>query len=160
MKKKVILLTLFFCLVHHSIYTWGFFAQYKINKMAVFTLPESMNTFFFNHQLIEDNAVSADKRRYTDINEAPRHYIDMDYYSKDNPFEEVPKKWRDAVFKYSKDTLLEYGILPWHINKQYYSLVEAFKQHDVNNVIKLSSDIGHYISDAHVQLHNTLNYNG
>lgn len=161
MKKKVILLTLFFCLVHHSIYTWGFFAHYKINKMAVFTLPESMNTFFLNHiQLIEDNAVSADKRRYTDINEAPRHYIDMDYYSKDNPFEEVPKKWRDAVFKYSKDTLLEYGILPWHINKQYYSLVEAFKQHDVNNVIKLSSDIGHYISDAHVPLHTTLNYNG
>ncbi len=161
MKKKVILLTLFLCFGHFTIYTWGFFSHYKINKMAVFTLPESMNTFFLNHiQLIEDNAVSADKRRYTDINEAPRHFIDLDYYNEDDPFAVMPKEWKDAVEKFSKDTLLEYGILPWHIKKQYYLLVEAFKQHDVEDVIRYSSDIGHYIADAHVPLHTTLNYNG
>jgi len=129
--------------------------------MAVFTLPESMNSFFLNHiQLIEDNAVNADKRRYTDEDEAVRHYIDIDYYSEENPFDVVPKKWEDAVEKFSKDTLLEYGILPWNIKNQYYYLVEAFKQHNVEDIIRYSSDIGHYVADAHVPLHTTLNYNG
>ena len=74
MKKKVVLLILIFFLGHHTIYTWGFFAHYKINKMAVFTLPEEMNAFFLKHiQLLEDNAVNADKRRHRVVNEAPRH---------------------------------------------------------------------------------------
>jgi hypothetical protein len=161
MKKKVVLLILIFFLGHHTIYTWGFFAHYKINKMAVFTLPENMNTFFLNHiELLEDNAVNADKRRHRVVNEAPRHYIDIDYYSTDKPFEVVPRKWHDAIEKYTEDTLLAYGTLPWNIKNQYYSLVESIKQHNVKAIIKYSSDIGHYIADAHVPLHTTLNYNG
>jgi hypothetical protein len=129
--------------------------------MAVFTLPQSMNTFFLNHiHHLEEKAVDADKRRYTDENEAPKHYIDIDYYSIDSPFVVMPKHWNDAVIKFTEDTLLEYGILPWHIKNQYDVLVKAFKNHQIDKVIRYSSDIGHYIADAHVPLHTTLNYNG
>jgi hypothetical protein len=34
------------------------------------------------------------------------------------------------------------------------------KEEDVNRILRLSAEIGHYISDAHVPLHTTSNYNG
>jgi len=159
--KKIFFILLFFLFCHQSLFTWGFFAHYKINKMAVFTLPQSMNSFFLNHiHYLEEKAVDADKRRYTDENEASKHYIDIDYYSVDSPFIVMPKNWDDAVNKFTEDTLLEYGILPWQIQRQYALLVNAFRNHQVENVIRYSSDIGHYLADAHVPLHTTLNYNG
>ena len=72
----------------------------------------------------------------------------------------MPKKWDDAVAKYSEDTLIKYGILPWHINKQYHILVKALKEHKIERSINLLSDLGHCIADAHVPLHTTLNYYG
>jgi hypothetical protein len=160
MKKALLSLILIF-LLNESVFTWGFFAHYKINKMAVFTLPESMNTFFLNHiQLLEDKAVNADKRKFTVKAEAPRHYIDIDAYSVDSPFAVVPRKWNDAVEKFSEDTLIKYGILPWHIQSQYFKLVNSLKEHNIERSINLLSDLGHYIADAHVPLHTTLNYDG
>jgi hypothetical protein len=35
----------------------------------------------------------------------------------------MPKKWSDAVEKFSEDTLLAYGIVPWHIQTIYNRLV-------------------------------------
>jgi hypothetical protein len=40
----------------------------------------------------------------------------------------MPKKWLDAVEKFSEDTLLAYGIVPWHIQKVYNRLVKAFEE--------------------------------
>lgn len=160
MIKKLLCVVLLLC-SYKAISNWGFFAHKKINKMAVFTLPESMNDFFLRYiDLLEQQSVNADKRRYTMKNEAPRHYIDIDVYDADSPFVVVPKRWNEAVEKYSEDTLIEYGILPWHIQSQYMFLVNAFKNNNAKRVIDLCSDIGHYIADAHVPLHTTKNYNG
>lgn len=72
----------------------------------------------------------------------------------------MPRKWNDAVEKYSEDTLLAYGIVTWHIQTVYNRLVKAFENHDVDCILKNSADLGHYVSDAHVPLHTTENYNG
>lgn len=159
--KKLLLSFIIIFIVNDSVFTWGFLAHYKINKMAVYTLPASMNTFFLNHiQLLEDKAVNADKRKFTVKDEAPRHFIDIDAYNVDSPFAVMPQKWDDAVVKFSEDTLIKYGVLPWHINKQYYTLVESLKEHNMERSINLLSDLGHYIADAHVPLHTTLIYDG
>ena len=159
--KKLLLSIIIVLFFNDTLFTWGFFSHYKINKMAVYTLPESMNTFFLNHiQLLEDKAVNADKRKFTVKDEAARHFIDIDAYDVDSPFAVMPQSWNDAVAKYTKDTLVKYGILPWHINKQYTILVEALKSHEIKRSINLLSDLGHYIADAHVPLHTTLNYDG
>jgi hypothetical protein len=92
--------------------------------------------------------------------EAPRHYVDLDHYEQFAPIDTVPKFWKDAVAKYTEDTLNAYGIVPWHINTMKYRLTEAFKAKDVEQILKYSSEIGHYIADAHVPLHATENYNG
>jgi hypothetical protein len=113
-----------------------------------------------NIEYLTEHAVDADKRRYSDSLEAPRHYLDLDHYEAMLPVDTVPRFWKDAVSKFTEDTLRAYGIVPWHINVMYYRLVEAMKNKDKERILKLSADIGHYFADAHVPLHASVNYNG
>ena len=142
---------------------WGFFGHKRINRIAVFTLPQEMFGFYKEHiEFITEHAVDPDKRRYAVEGEAPRHYIDIDHYVEngEDPFEVVPKKWFDAVDKFTEDTLQAYGIVPWHIVVMKMKLTKAFERKNVDLILKYSADIGHYIGDAHVPLHTTENYNG
>jgi hypothetical protein len=168
--KKPILIIIFslilFFIGHQSVYSWGFFAHKKINRMAVFTLPYEMIGFYKkNIDFITEHAVDPDKRRYGVEGEAPRHFIDIDIYQKyckegETVFDVVPKKWEDAVAKFTEDTLQEYGIVPWHLEVMVKRLTWAFREKDVDRILKYSAEIGHYIGDAHVPLHTTENYNG
>lgn len=140
--------------------SWGYFAHYKINRLAVLTLPKSMAGFYkANIEFITEHAVSADKKRYVDSTEAPRHYLNADHYGK-KPFTKIPQRWADAVVKYSEDSLNKQGTVPWTIQRTYYRLVNAFKAHDTLAILTASANLGHYIADAHVPLHLTQNYNG
>jgi hypothetical protein len=140
--------------------SWGFFAHKRINRIAVFTLPKAMATFYeANIDFITEHAVDPDKKRYVDSLEAPRHFLDADRYGK-RPFMKLPVKWKEAVKKYSEDTIKKYGTVPWEIQYQYYRLVDAFKKHDTTDILKTSANLGHYVADAHVPLHLTMNYDG
>lgn len=142
---------------------WGFYGHRRINRMACFTLPPEMFPFFKRHiDFISDEAVGPDRRRYAVEGEAPRHYIDIDHYAKsgEDPFAIMPRKWEDAVQKFSEDTLQAYGIVPWHIEVMFGRLVKAFQRGQVDAILKNVADIGHYVGDAHVPLHTTENYNG
>lgn len=139
---------------------WGFYAHQQINRLAVFTLPPDMIGFYKkNIRFITEAAVNPDKRRYTVVDEAPRHYLDIDHYG-DSALQKMPKYWNEAVAKYTEDTLKAYGIVPWHINTMYYRLKDAFMLRDPAKILSNSADLGHYIADAHVPLHTTENYNG
>jgi hypothetical protein len=164
--KKVVAVIVIFALAflyfpsNVPVYSWGFFAHKKINRMAVFTLPDGMIGFYKKHiEYVSEHAVDPDKRRNVTVDEAPRHYIDIDHYGK-YAFDSVPKFWKAAVKKYSEDTLKAYGIVPWHIEKMVYRLTEAFKNENLDLILHYSADLGHYIADAHVPLHTTENYNG
>jgi hypothetical protein len=165
LKKLIIILTIailgaFLFPSDQPAYSWGFFAHQKINRMAVFTLPDGMIGFYKQHlEYISTHAVDPDKRRYANEDEAPRHYIDIDHYG-EHAFDSVPHWWKKAVAKYSEDTLKAYGIVPWHIEKMMYRLTEAFKQQNLDLILHYSADLGHYVADAHVPLHTTENYNG
>lgn len=139
---------------------WGFYGHKRINRMAVFTLPPEMIGFYKKHiEYITEHAVDPDKRRYSIPEEAPRHYIDIDHYGP-TAFDSMPKFWKKAVAKYSEDTLNAYGIVPWWIDVMTYRLTDAFRQGDVDRILRLSAELGHYVGDAHVPLHTTENYNG
>ncbi|WP_017257437.1 zinc dependent phospholipase C family protein [Pedobacter arcticus] len=156
--KRLILLLIIPCLLLTT--SWGFFGHQRINRLAVFTLPKDLIGFYkSNINYITIHAVDPDKRRYADSLEAPRHYLDADHYGTE-PFKIIPRKWNDAVAKLSEDTLKAYGIVPWQIQRSYYKLVDAFINRDSVLILKYSSDLGHYIADAHVPLHTSENYNG
>ena len=158
MKKFLtISLLLFF---YHTSFCWGFYAHRKINQYAVFLLPPEMIVLYKpNIGFLEEHAVDPDKRRYAIPEEGPRHYIDIDHYGS-FPYGSLPRKWNDAVAKYSEDTLNTYGIVPWWLQSMLSRLTTAFKEKNQAGILKLSAEIGHYIADSHVPLHANKNHNG
>lgn len=154
---KFVLLTLSFILCAATP-QWGFFGHCKINRLAVFTLPPEVSVFYKKHlDFLCKRGTWPDRRRYVVKEEAPRHFIDLDHY--DN-VKNIPKYWKQAVEKYSEDTLIARGIVPWHVYREYWKLREAFSSRNANRILQCSAEIGHYIADAHVPLHTTHNYNG
>lgn len=140
---------------------WGFFAHKKINYYAVFALPSKLAGFYkSNIDLITEKAVDPDKRCYIDSAEGPRHFIDIEDYRQDQQIDSIPIHWSQIKEKFQERQLLQNGIIPWQIHFTYLKLVKAFQSKDQQRIVKYSSDLGHYIADAHVPLHTTKNYNG
>ncbi len=221
MQSLQIILALFL-LLPASVDDWGFYGHKKINRMAVFCLPEEVMGFYKeNIEYITFHAVDPDKRRYALKNEQYRHYIDLDKWDT-LPFVKVPRELPVAILKYGQlysvnensdttyldfaagDSLLFYkkylfldrydpevkfnpdtmnreiigkipndskeliydndfvrhGVLPYFLEDYYKRLVLMMTRKNIKNVLKISADIGHYIGDAHVPLHTTINYNG
>ena len=158
MKRLVLFLLLI--LISNQSFSWGFFAHRRINRLAVFTLPPEMLPFYKKHiHFITENSTNPDMRRYAVPEEAARHYIDLDVYG-DSAVYTMPRYWNKAVEQYTEDTLQAYGIIPWHIMTMKNYLTAAFRKKDLESILRLSADIGHYIADANVPLHTTENYNG
>jgi hypothetical protein len=159
MKKAACCFLLYLLISQHS-FAWGFYAHQRINYYAVFLLPPEMIILYKpNIIFLSEHAVDPDKRRYVVADEGPRHYIDIDKYGI-YPYDSLPRKWPDAVAKFSEDSLKQHGIVPWHIQSILYRLTEAFKAKDFSRIMKTSAEIGHYIADAHVPLHASSNHNG
>ncbi len=85
---------------------WGFFGHRRINRMAVFTLPQDIFGFYKKHiEFITEHAVDPDKRRYATKHEAVRHYIDIDHWGT-FPFDNVPRDWTSALVKYTEVSMV------------------------------------------------------
>lgn len=159
MLKKILLIISLFAITIKS-YCWGFYAHKKINYLAVFLLPPKMMILYKpNIEFLTEHAVDPDKRRYAAAAEGPRHFIDIDYYGK-YPYTELPHNYKDAVAKFSEDTIRANGIVPWHVQIMLARLTKAFKEKNFSSIMKNSAEIGHYIADAHVPLHASRNHNG
>jgi hypothetical protein len=157
---KNILLVAVLLLVQLPCFCWGFFAHKKINYYAVFLLPPQMMTFYKPHiDFISEHAVDPDKRRYALAAEGPRHYIDIDHYGT-YPFDSLPRRWDEAIAKYTEDSLMQHGIVPWWVQLMQKRLTDAFIEKNGAKILKLSAELGHYIADAHVPLHTSSNHNG
>ncbi len=140
---------------------WGFFGHRRINRMAVFTLPESELFGFYKRHIawLEEHAVDPDKRRYAFAEEAPRHFIDLDRYGP-WPHDTLPRDWDEALELFGEERLINNGIAPWHIERTMAMLRAAFRDGHLGRILRHSTDLGHYLGDLHVPLHCTENYNG
>ena len=140
---------------------WGFYAHKLINGQAIYSLPPPLSIFFkHHHQLIVDKSVNADKRRYIDSLESSRHFIDLDKYEEEEVIDTTKTYWIKASERYGEQLLRARGIVPWQIQKTYQQLVHAFIEKDAEQIINKAADLGHYVADAHVPLHTSMNYNG
>src|SRR5690606_30852101 len=106
-----------------------------------------------------ESAVIPDLRRaiINDKNESPRHYIDIEDFGKIS-FNSFPKTTREAFAKYDSTFLNKTGYLPWYIQTLTEKLTVAFKKRNKSEILFISSELSHYIADAHQPLHTTTNY--
>lgn len=140
--------------------SWGFLVHRTVNQLAIYELPKGMHRFFYSEkEYLVYNAPRPDIRRSTDSTEGNKHFLDFEYYG-DQPFRDIPREWNAAVAKYSKDTLIKYGTLPYTLVATQQKLTQAFRMKNRDSIIFYAADIGHYIADAHVPLHTSLNYDG
>ena len=117
---KSFILFISFLLLSLKSFCWGFYGHRKINYFAVFLLPPAMMQLYKPQiDFLTEHAVDPDMRRYAIPEEGPRHYIDIDHYGS-YPFNELPRNWADAVAKFSEDTLMRYGIVPWWVQTMFY----------------------------------------
>lgn len=139
---------------------WGFYAHKTINELAVFTLPNELFGFYKTHiKYIRNHAIDPDQRRYIDPKEACKHFMDFEFYYP-NKSDIRAFSYEDAMNCYTIDSIEKHGALPWNLNLMKLKLQHAFEQKNIQSILKLSAEIGHYIGDAHVPLHTTKNYNG
>lgn len=158
--RAILLLVACLLVPAHPANAWGFFAHERINRLAVFSLPPEMMVFFKPHiEYIVQQSTAPDKRRYLLAAEGPRHYLDADHYGQ-APFPALPRSWLEAQAKFTADTLQQYGVLPWHLEKMMAQLTTAFQARDGTRILKLAAELGHYMGDAHVPLHACSNHNG
>ncbi len=157
---KRLFISILFLSISFKSFCWGFYAHKRINQLAIFLLPPEMMVLFKpQSDFLFEHAVDPDKRRYAVPEEGPRHYIDIDHYGT-YPYDVLPRKWNDAVAKFSEDTLNKYGIVPWWLQTMLFRLTDAFKEKNQAKILKYSAEIGHYIADSHVPLHANTNHNG
>ncbi len=141
-------------------YGWGFFGHKVVHQLAIYSLPKQMQGFFYKNQdYMVQKAVRPDERRNNDPAEAPRHYIDIDVYGED-AVNTMPQAWAAAAACYTADTLNKYGIVPWHVVVMKERLTNAFRSENADSILFYAADLGHYIADAHVPLHTSVNYDG
>lgn len=102
-------------------------------------------------------------RKFIDVN------VVSDFYSA--PWEFPVSQWKsmadslnltesDCHFFLVEDQLSNYGILPYYLPIIQSQLTNAMRRGDKSRILRYAADIGHYIGDAHVPLHTTINYNG
>ncbi|SHO64817.1 zinc dependent phospholipase C family protein [Algoriphagus zhangzhouensis] len=139
---------------------WGFYAHSLINRMAVYSLPPELISFYKPHiQFITEKAVNPDRRRYAVEGEAEKHYIDLDHYG-DSAQHILPIYWNEAVELIGEDSIRLNGIGPWSAYFTFLNLTKAMEEKNESAILRLSADLGHYIGDLNVPLHTTMNYNG
>jgi hypothetical protein len=159
-----VLKNLFFALAIFAVMvftcSWGFLVHKTAHQLAIYELPSNLQQFFYkNMDYMIYNSVRPDVRRSKDPSEASKHFIDAEVYG-DAAVYKMPLKWEDAVAKYSKDTLLKYGYVPYHVIYMKNKLTEAFKSGNKDSILFYAADLGHYIEDANVPLHTSVNYDG
>ena len=140
--------------------SWGFLVHRTVNQLAVYELPKSLRVFFYtNMDYIVRHSVRPDLRRSADSTEDTKHFINLEAFG-DSAAWKMPLNWEEAVRLYSRDSLLKYGYVPYYIIVMKNRLTEAFRNKNKDSILFYAADLAHYIGDAHVPLHTTLNYDG
>lgn len=140
--------------------SWGFLVHRTVHQLAVYELPGSLQRFFYrNMEYGVRYSVRPDQRRNTDSSEATKHYINFEAFG-DSAAWKMPYSWDHATDIYSRDSLLKHGYVPYYIIMMKDRLTNAFQNGMADSVLFYATDLAHYIGDAHVPLHATLNYDG
>ena len=134
------------------------FDNESINEESIFLkINDKFQKRFKTSQL--DSISYAAYRSFFIDNILPQYYEDEWKVESDSLYKLLGKKI-NCKAAFAIDHFSEHGILPYHLEKMQRNLTRAFVDKDVDRILRLSAEFGHYLGDAHVPLHTTSNYNG
>ena len=149
-------------------FAWGFAAHRFIAEQMIALLPAEIRPLFEERRAsIVERAVDPDLWRNVFPEEAPNHFVDLDYFG-NHPFTELPRAYDRAVERWGRDVVHQQGLVPWRTAEMFGNLKREFdglKRENApsyvqDNIAFYASVMSHYIGDAHVPLHSIVNYDG
>jgi hypothetical protein len=139
---------------------WGEEGHRIVTEAAAKGSAEPLGTFY-RAQLpfLLDHASDPDDWSVIDPDEARRHYLDLELLGED-ALSNLPATYEDARARYGEETLKQAGTLPWTILDYVRDLTEAERADDWERSALLAAVLSHYVADACMPLHTTVNYKG
>ena len=157
-RNKIALLIILTCSIFFI--SWGGLGHRIINFNTILSALPEMSFFEYWADSLAVHASDADYRKSNDPDEGPRHYIDIDNYPEFLETGMINQNFDSLVAIHGYNFVIDQGILPWAILGRIDSLQIASENGEWHNAMLHASDLGHYISDDHMPLHLTRNYNG
>ncbi|GLH71818.1 hypothetical protein GETHLI_03200 [Geothrix limicola] len=135
---------------------WGDKGHRIVSSLALRSLPAGPQAWFAGREAeVADHASDPDHWKQ-DHKEGPRHFLDMEAYGSPD---QISLSLDEAQVKLGGDFYRQ-GVVPWIIQDRWRDLVDAFRGGDPAEVAMATAILGHYIADAHVPLHTTVNHDG
>jgi hypothetical protein len=147
---------------------WGFEAHKFIADQMIALLPPEIRPLFEQRRAtIVERSVDPDLWRNIFPDEAPNHFVDLDYFG-EYPFTELPREYDRAVQRWGRDVVHQQGLVPWRTAEMFGNLRREFERlkrenapaYLQDNIAFYAAVMSHYIGDAHVPLHSIVNYDG
>ncbi|HSP88557.1 MAG TPA: S1/P1 nuclease [Ignavibacteriaceae bacterium] len=156
MKIKIIFLLFLISAIN---FPWGEEGHRLIANKAIDLLKEKIPGIEQFQNYITEHSIDPDLRRDDDKSEFPKHFIDIDFYEEFLNGKMINDK-EQLISIYGESTVTKMGLLPWTTIGTFNNLVKAFQEKDKDKVLLFSSDLAHYVGDAHQPMHTMLNYDG
>jgi len=131
-----------------------------VTKFGDFYVVNGADTTYLSFDTSEESKEFQNTRAFVKNNWMSQRYEEEQIYNCDSLAKYFDLKEEECLDFRFTDVFSTYGILPYELGVQQYRLTEAFQNRDVNRIMRIATDMGHYIADAHVPLHTTENYNG
>jgi hypothetical protein len=156
MRNSTRALLLVLQLVALPLWAWGDQGHRVVSTLALQSLPAGPRAWFAGREAEMGDHASDPDHWKQDRKEGPRHFLDMEPYG--DP-ERLPRTLEEAQARVGGD-YYRLGVVPWIIQDRWRDLVAAFREGDPAKVAMATAILGHYVADAHVPLHTTVNHDG
>lgn len=139
---------------------WGFAAHREVTRLAIESLPEPLASLFRrNADYLVEHSIDPDLWRAAGrAGEDPNHYLDLDAFGT-YPFAGLSRVEGEHLARYGAAAVAK-GRVPWRVAEVQRELVEAFRERDPARALQAAAALAHYVGDAHVPLHATVNHDG
>lgn len=140
-------------------FAWGDDAHRATVRGAIAALPQDMGQFFqLNARAIAWHSTDPDYIPNRTDEQKADHFLDIDRYPV--PPKEVPRSRKEAEARFGREKVIEYGVLPWAIEREYGRLLEALQNRNWEEVRLAAAHLSHFVADLYMPLHATANYDG
>jgi hypothetical protein len=167
--RHVLVAALLFLVSGERADAWGFEAHRFIMDRAIALLPSELRPLFERYRAtVVERSIDPDTWRIAGFGEEGRnHYLNLDWegYGK-YPFPELPRDYAAAVAKFGRSEVEQYGTLPWRVEEFHGNLQRALESYrspaplERFEIVLFAAALAHYVSDAHVPFHATINFDG
>jgi hypothetical protein len=161
-RVSIAALTAILCAVLPSTgWTWGSAGHHYIAQHYSQHLPAALDSLRTYDGRVDAHVTDADERKGSPDypGESERHFIDIDYYD-EFLAGTLPHSRAALEALYGAATVADEGVLPWAIEEVVTRLTQQFQARQWSAASLTIADLCHYVGDANMPLHCTVNYNG